>query len=181
VRRPKLEAWIGIIDQILEEDRSRPAKQRHSALRIWQRLRDEYAFPGCYTIVNEYVRHQKLSQREMLVPLAHPPGHAQADFGEALVVIGGQEQKEHYFCLDLPQSDDCFVVRFRPKRRKLFWKDMSRHLRTWAARHKRFCTTTRSWQWRRSWATACADGRKFQRTAEPLLIRRALRPAGQRQ
>jgi transposase len=47
VRRPKLEAWIGIIDQILEEDRARPAKQRHSAKRIWQRLRDEYAFPGC--------------------------------------------------------------------------------------------------------------------------------------
>jgi hypothetical protein len=34
------------------------------------------------------------------------PGHAQADFGEALVVIAGQEQKAHYFCLDLPQSDD---------------------------------------------------------------------------
>jgi transposase len=112
VRRPKLEAWIGIIDQILEEDKSRPAKQRHSALRIWQRLRDEYAFPGCYTIVKEYVRQQKLSQREMFVPLAHPPGHAQADFGEALVVIAGQEQKAHYFCLDLPQSDDCFVMAF---------------------------------------------------------------------
>jgi transposase len=112
VRRPKLEAWIGIIDQILEEDKSRPAKQRHSALRIWQRLRDEYAFPGCYTIVKEYVRHQKLSQREMFVPLAHPPGHAQADFGEALVAIAGQEQKPHYFCLDLPQSDDCFVMAF---------------------------------------------------------------------
>ena len=49
VRRPKLEAWIGIIDQIFEEDRARPAKQRHSAMRIWPRLRDEYAFAGCYT------------------------------------------------------------------------------------------------------------------------------------
>lgn len=97
---------------MLEEDKSRPAKQRHSALRIWQRLRDEYAFPGCYTIVKEYVRQHKLSQREMFVPLAHPPGHAQADFGEALVVIAGQDQKAHYFCLDLPQSDDCFVMAF---------------------------------------------------------------------
>ena len=112
VRRPKLEAWIGIIDQILKEDQVRPVKQRHSAQRIWQRLRDEYGFGGCYTIVKDYVRQQKRSQREMFVPLAHPPGHAQVDFGEALVVIAGQQQKAHYFCLDLPQSDDCFVMAF---------------------------------------------------------------------
>jgi transposase len=112
VRRPKLEAWVGIIDQILQEDQGRPAKQRHSAVRIWQRLRDEYAFTGSYSTVKEYVRDRKLSQREMFVPLAHPPGHAQVDFGEALVVIAGQEQKAHYFCLDLPHSDDCFVRAF---------------------------------------------------------------------
>jgi transposase len=50
--------------------------------------------------------------RFSLVPLMHPPGHAQVDFGEALVVIAGREQKAHYFCLDLPQSDDCFVMVF---------------------------------------------------------------------
>ena len=112
IQRPKLGAWLGIIDQILEDDKARPAKQRHSAKRIFERLRDEYAFPGGYTIVKDYVRQRKLSQREMFVPLAHPPGNAQADFGEALVVIGGVEQKAHYFCMDLPQSDDCFVIAF---------------------------------------------------------------------
>jgi hypothetical protein len=45
----------------------------------------------------------------MFVPLAHAPGYAQADFGEALVVIGGVEQKAHFFALDLPYSDACFV------------------------------------------------------------------------
>ena len=45
----------------------------------------------------------------MFVPLSHPPGHAQCDFGEALVIIGGVEQKAHYFVLDLPHSDGCFV------------------------------------------------------------------------
>jgi transposase len=68
-RRPKLEAWIGIIDQILEEDKGRPAKQRHSALRIWERLKNEYVFSGCYTIVKDYVRERKLRQRQMFVPL----------------------------------------------------------------------------------------------------------------
>ena len=43
------------------------------------------------------------------MPLSHPPGHAQCDFGEALVIIGGVEQKAHCFVLDLPHSDGCFV------------------------------------------------------------------------
>ena len=43
------------------------------------------------------------------MPLAHPPGHAQVDFGEAVGVIGGVRQKIHFFCMDLPQSDACFV------------------------------------------------------------------------
>lgn len=45
----------------------------------------------------------------MFVPLSHPPGHAQADFGEALVVISGVEQKAYFFALDLPHSDACYV------------------------------------------------------------------------
>ena len=43
------------------------------------------------------------------MPLSHSPGHAQCDFGEARVVIGGVERKAHYFVLDLPHSDGCFV------------------------------------------------------------------------
>jgi transposase len=70
------------------------------------------AFRQGYTIVKDYVRLRKLSQSEMFVPLAHPPGDAQADFGEAMVVIAGGEQKAHYLAMDLPQSDDCFVMAF---------------------------------------------------------------------
>ena len=46
----------------------------------------------------------------MFVPLEHPPGHAQVDFGEAIGVIGGVERKIHFFAFDLPHSDACFVV-----------------------------------------------------------------------
>ena len=112
VRRPKLGAWIGTIDQILEDDKAEGRKQRHTAKRIFERLRDEHSYSGGYTIVKDYVRLRKLSQREMFVPLAHPPGDAQADFGEAMVVIGGVERKAHYLAVDLPQSDDCFVMAF---------------------------------------------------------------------
>ena len=45
----------------------------------------------------------------MYVPISHPPGDAQCDFGQAKAVIGGVEQTIHYFVLDLPHSDVCFV------------------------------------------------------------------------
>jgi len=111
-RRPRLDAWVGAIDQILEEDKARGKKQRHTAKRIFERLRDEHRFTGGYTIVKDYVRVRKLNQREMFVPLEHAPGNAQADFGEALVVIDGVERTAHYLVVDLPQSDDCFVMAF---------------------------------------------------------------------
>ena len=50
IRRPKLDEFTGIIDQWLSEDRERPRKQRHTAKRIFERLRDEHAFAGGYTI-----------------------------------------------------------------------------------------------------------------------------------
>ena len=52
---------------------------------------------------------QRQRQREVFVPLRHDPGHAQADFGEALAVIGGVERKIHFFAMDLPHSDAGFV------------------------------------------------------------------------
>ena len=108
-RRPKLEPYTGVIDAILEADAKVPRKQRHTAKRIFERLRDEYGFEGQHTIVKDYVREHRQRVREMFVPLTHGPGHAQCDFGEAVAVIAGVERKVHYFVLDLPHSDGCFV------------------------------------------------------------------------
>jgi transposase len=83
IRRPKLEAYIAVIDQILESDKSVHRKQRHSVKRIFERLRDEHRYRGGYTVVKDYVREQKQRSKEMFVPLKHAPGHAQVDFGEA--------------------------------------------------------------------------------------------------
>ena len=107
--RPKLDPCVGIIDRILEEDKERPVKQPHTAKRIFERLRDEQGFAGGYTVVKDYVRIGRTWRRETFGPLSHPPGHAQVDFGEAVGVIGGVRQKLHFFCMDLPQSDACFV------------------------------------------------------------------------
>jgi transposase len=110
--RPRLDGFTGVIDRILEEDQARPRKQRHTARRIFQRLRAEHGFAGGETIVKAYVRERRLRGREMFVPLVHPPGHGQADFGEAVAVVGGEERRIHVFCLDLPHSDACFVKAF---------------------------------------------------------------------
>jgi len=106
---PKLDPFTGIIDRILEEDKSRPKKQRHTSKRIFERLRDEHGFTGGITIVKDYICGVRQRQQEMFVPLAHPPGHAQVDFGEALGVIGGVERKIHFLAMSLPHSDACFV------------------------------------------------------------------------
>ena len=126
IRRPKLDAFTSQMDQWLAEDRSRPRKQRHTAKRIFERLRDECGFDGSYTIVKDYVRDRKRTGKEMFVPLSHPPGHAQADFGEALVVIGGVEQKAHFFALDLPHSDACYI-RAYPAANTEAWLDGHAH------------------------------------------------------
>ena len=66
-------------------------------------------YSGGITIIRDYVRGRRLQQREMFVPLQHDPGHAQVDFGEALADIAGVERKIHFFAMDLPHSDACFV------------------------------------------------------------------------
>lgn len=107
--RPKLDPFVGIIDHILEEDGKRRGKQRHTSKRIFERLRDEHGYVGGLTIVKDYVLTRRQHQREVFVPLRHDAGHAQADFGEALAVIGGVERKIHFFAMDLPHSDAGFV------------------------------------------------------------------------
>lgn len=108
-KRPKLDSFTEIIDQMLEDDRSMPKKQRHTAKRVFDRLRDEHGYEGGYTTVKDYVRRRRQHLREVFVPLTHPPGHAQVDFGEGLALIDGEATKVHLFVMDLPHSDAGFV------------------------------------------------------------------------
>ncbi|MEZ5725608.1 MAG: IS21 family transposase, partial [Paracoccaceae bacterium] len=76
VKRPKLDGFTEIIDGWLEGDREVHRKQRHTAKRVFERLRDEHGFTGGSTIIKDYMRERERRGREMFVPLAHPPGHA---------------------------------------------------------------------------------------------------------
>ena len=68
VSRPRLDPFTGVIDRILDEDEGRPVKQRHTAKRILERLRDEYGFTGGYTIVKDYVRERQFRSSCTRIP-----------------------------------------------------------------------------------------------------------------
>lgn len=107
--RPKIEAFLPIIEQILEADKQAPRKQYHTVRQIHKRLCHEYQFTGGYTIVREAVNACRVRQREVFVPLSHPMGEAQVDFGFAEVVIDGEQVKVALFVMTLPYSDGIFV------------------------------------------------------------------------
>jgi hypothetical protein len=76
--------------------------------------------------VKDYVRIARTWSREVFVPLAHPPGHAQVEFGKC---IGGVRMKLHVFCCDLPQSDACFIKPYPAETTEAFLDGHERLLR----------------------------------------------------
>ena len=113
--KPVLGQFLGVIDQILIADRDAPAKQRHTAKRIFERLRDEHGYIGCESQVRAQVAALRRRHLEVFVPLSHPPGEAQYDFGEATVVIAGEQVKAALSVMTLPYSD-VFHVSAYPQR-----------------------------------------------------------------
>jgi transposase len=103
--KPRLGQFLGVIDEILVADRDAPAKQRHTAKRIFERLRDEHGYTGCSSQVRAQVALARKRQKEVFVPLSHPPGEAQFDFGEATVIIDGEQMKAALSVMTLPYSD----------------------------------------------------------------------------
>ena len=90
---PVMDAVAPLIEAWLAADALVHRKQRHTARRLYQRLRDEHGFTGGEPTVRAWVRaHRRASLRGVTIPLAHDPGaEAQADFGEARVLLAGVE------------------------------------------------------------------------------------------
>lgn len=76
--RPKLDPFLPVIHQIREGDKKALRKQRHTARRIFERLRDEHGYTGGLTVVKEAVAAWRLRSAEVFVPLAHRPGESPA-------------------------------------------------------------------------------------------------------
>jgi transposase len=111
---PKLGAYRELIDGWLVADREVPRKQRHTARRVWERLRSEHGADVAERTVREYVAARKrelgLGIREVFVPLCHEPAaEAEVDWGEAEVVIAGVRRAVHLFLMRACFSGTCFV------------------------------------------------------------------------
>ncbi|HSG70020.1 MAG TPA: IS21 family transposase [Planctomycetaceae bacterium] len=111
-RKSKLDPFLPIIYEILKSDRQIHRKQRHTTKRIFERLRDEHGYSGGITIVSDAVRAWKEQTREVFLPLSHPPGEAQVDFGYADVWLNGVQDKVALFVMTLPYSDAIFIQAF---------------------------------------------------------------------
>ncbi len=103
---------LPILERILAEDLDAPRKQRHTVRRLFQRLRDEHGYTGGLTVVQDAIREWRQSRQEVFLPLSHPPGEAQVDFGEAVVELAGERLKVALFEKTQPYSGAIFVQAF---------------------------------------------------------------------
>lgn len=121
---PVMDAVGSLITAWLTADEAVHRKQRHTARRIYQRLRDEHGFSGGESTVRAWVRaHRRASLRGVTIPLAHDPGaEAQVDFGEARVLLAGAETVVALFCARLAHSTRDVVVAY-PAENRAAWFD----------------------------------------------------------
>jgi transposase len=110
--KPKIGPFISVIHEILKADKKTHPKQRHTGKRIFDRLRDEHGYTGGITVVRGEIRRWKQQTAEVFMPLAHPPGEAQFDFGEAKALYRGREIKVMFCVMSLPYSDAFFCQAF---------------------------------------------------------------------
>ena len=116
----KIGPFVGIIEEILKQDQAIHRKQRHTKRRLFDRLRTEYGYTGGYTAVKDVVRAWQRGHQEVFVPLSHPPGEAQVDFGRARIITGGEEITVALFVMTLPYSDAIFICVFPRECRETF-------------------------------------------------------------
>jgi len=105
------------IDEILRRDETAPRKHRHTAHRIWERIRQERSERVAEATVRRYVRERKqefgLTARETFVPQVYDwGGEAQVDWYEAMAEIGGERQSVHHFAMRSMASGGAFHVAY---------------------------------------------------------------------
>jgi transposase len=114
---PMLDPHKATIRRWLIEDLSAPAKQRHTARRIWERLVDEEDATLSEASVRRYVRTVRtglgLERRPVTIVAVHLPGEeAQVDFGQADAIIAGVRTRISIFDLRLSHSAEAVHIAF---------------------------------------------------------------------
>lgn len=123
--RPKTGEYVAIIDGWLVADQQVHRKQRHTAKRMWERLRDEHGVDVAESTVRRLVEQRRAviapAAKQVYLMLAFGPGDvAQVDWGEAQVWLGGVLTKVYLFCMRLGYSTAPFVMAFASMRMECF-------------------------------------------------------------
>jgi len=120
---PVMDPFKAIIERWLEEDKSQPKKQRHTAHRIYTRLVGEHHFTGGERTVRQYVSRLRHNFQEMYIPLEFDPGtDAQCDWGEAYVYMADKFIPVQVFCAKLSYSGRPFLMAFPTQRQEAFFE-----------------------------------------------------------
>ena len=115
--------FVEVIQQWLQEDKRRPAKQRHTAKRIYARLQAEYGYQGSDRTVRREVNRLRGKIPESHVPQTYQPADGGTfDFGEAHVLLGGRETKVHLGYLRLDYSSKYLVVALPTERQEALFE-----------------------------------------------------------
>ena len=115
-RKPESEVlapYEGTIDSWLDDDCRNWRKQRHTAVRVYVRLRDELGYDGSYSTVQRYVRRRREEMArerdrrdaEGFLTLSWLPGEVQVDFGEADFRVRGVVTRGKYLTVTFPHSN----------------------------------------------------------------------------
>ena len=127
---PVLESFIPTIDEWLEADRRIPRKQRHTSKRVFDRLRDELGFTGSYSSVKRYVRKKKFVLKSKVngyLPLAHPLGSGQVDFGASMGYDAtGREITFYGLTVSFPNSNKGYTQIFPSQNQECLLEGMKR-------------------------------------------------------
>lgn len=125
-KRLKLQNFLPFVEEYLAEDKMMPLKQRHTAKRIYERLRDEHGYTGTDRAVRYLLQKLRDREKKVFIPLAHPHGEAQFDFGFAYAVIGGVRQKIAYATVSLPYSNVRYAQAFPCECTQTFQESLKR-------------------------------------------------------
>ena len=111
---PVLGPYLNFIDKWLTDDKAQPKKQRHTAVRIYHRLKREHDFSGAETTVRKYVKEAKirlgLCGQQAFIPCTPTiGGEAEVDWGTCYAIIDGQSVKLKLFCMRSKYSGKHFV------------------------------------------------------------------------
>lgn len=108
-KRPSvMDGYASVVDDWLKEDAGVWHKQRHTAKRIWQRLREECGAQMSYNTVQRYVKERKRLNRrssECFLDQAAIPADMQVDFGQADFYLRDVRTRLHYLVCDFPFSN----------------------------------------------------------------------------